>query len=238
MTSFQVMSDLHFEWHADRGREFIRLLPVEAETLILAGDITNFDLLEETLDAFAEKYRKVVYVCGNHEYYGHNVHDCFPQLNSTNRNVFILNNEVAVVDGVSIAGTTMWFPDHPLNTSHKHMLQDFDSIKDLDPWVYKENENARGFIKDHYDCDIILTHHMPSYSLVRAPFINSPMNRFFITPLLDEYDWVCQAKYWIFGHTHFCNDMMIGDTRCISNPFGYVRMEENPHFNPSQIITL
>ena len=69
----QIMSDLHLEMHADRGRELIRGLdPTGVDVLVLAGDITTaryYEDLESIFKALVTKYRHILYIPGNHEYY-------------------------------------------------------------------------------------------------------------------------------------------------------------------------
>lgn len=43
---------------------------------------------------------------------------------------------------------------------------------------------------------------------------------------------------WIYGHAHHSSDFLIGNTRLVSNPHGYVFAGENVGFNPSAIIEL
>ena len=69
----QIMSDLHLEMHADGGAELIRDLdPTGVDVLVLAGDITmarHYENLESPFKALAQKYRHILYIPGNHEYY-------------------------------------------------------------------------------------------------------------------------------------------------------------------------
>jgi predicted phosphodiesterase len=68
----QIMSDLHFEMHADGGAELIRDLdPTGVDVLVLAGDITmarHYEDLANVFKPLARKYRHILYVPGNHEY--------------------------------------------------------------------------------------------------------------------------------------------------------------------------
>ena len=41
--------------------------------------------------------------------------------------------------------------------------------------------------------------------------------------IIEEY----QPEIWYHGHTHQCDDQMIGKTRIISNQFGYVGLRGN-----------
>jgi predicted MPP superfamily phosphohydrolase len=69
----QIMSDLHFEMHADGGAELIRELdPTGVDVLVMAGDITmarHYPDLASVFKPLARKYRHILYVPGNHEYY-------------------------------------------------------------------------------------------------------------------------------------------------------------------------
>ena len=73
MMNSRSMSDLHFEMHADGGAELIRELdPTGVDVLVLAGDITmarRYEDLVSVLKPLARKYRHILYVPGNHEYY-------------------------------------------------------------------------------------------------------------------------------------------------------------------------
>jgi hypothetical protein len=41
---------------------------------------------------------------------------------------------------------------------------------------------------------------------------------------------------WVYGHTHFCADLMVGRCRVVSNPRGYPN--EDTGFNPSFFVEL
>lgn len=71
MTTFRVMSDLHFEFHSDGGRAFAEALDVEPDEILLcAGDLTSGHRLPAALSLLCERFAHVVYVAGNHEFYG------------------------------------------------------------------------------------------------------------------------------------------------------------------------
>ena len=66
----RLLSDLHLEFHRDGGRAFIaELTAAPDEILVLAGDIAVGEGLLRALPSFCRKWREVVYVAGNHEYY-------------------------------------------------------------------------------------------------------------------------------------------------------------------------
>lgn len=70
----RVLSDLHLEFmEADERSLFIESIPTDCDVLVLAGDVDGGASLHDTLRAFADRFRHVVYVLGNHEFYGTSV---------------------------------------------------------------------------------------------------------------------------------------------------------------------
>jgi Icc-related predicted phosphoesterase len=47
-----------------------------------------------------------------------------------------------------------------------------------------------------------------------------------------------QPMIWTHGHTHESADYMIGQTRLVCNPYGYVDAETNKNFDPSKTIEI
>ena len=63
----QLLSDLHIEFHQDRGAAWIDALdPTDVDVLILAGDIAEVkdELLGDVLREFTDRYPQVVFVPG------------------------------------------------------------------------------------------------------------------------------------------------------------------------------
>ena len=48
----------------------------------------------------------------------------------------------------------------------------------------------------------------------------------------------CDAKYWIYGHSHRNINKKIGKTYCICNQMGYISDEENVNFSQDVNIDL
>src|ERR1017187_5465103 len=66
------MSDLHLDFHADYGKEFLETLEVpECDLLVIAGDLADVSIVspENAFKTFCKKAPKVLYVAGNHESY-------------------------------------------------------------------------------------------------------------------------------------------------------------------------
>jgi hypothetical protein len=128
----QIMSDLHFEMHADGGAGFIRELdPTGVDVLVLAGDITMARQYEDLASVFrplAQKYPHVLYVPGNHEYYKSSPTDVarnLAQLTKSFPEVTVPENDTVVISGQRFIAGTMWFrPDPMAELVRLHARQD------------------------------------------------------------------------------------------------------------------
>lgn len=235
----QILSDLHLEFHKDQGVSFINSLNDNCDVLILAGDITSYSLLKLTLNRFCNKFKDVVYVLGNHEYYYSDkseVNSIMMEACEEKSNLHWLNNSIKSIDGVRFVGNTMWFKEDPL--APFNLMHDFSKIRDLSNWVYKENNETLNFLrKEILPGDVVVTHHLPSYKSVDPFYKNSRLNSFFVC---DVEDIIADKspKLWIHGHTHSSLDYTIEDTRILCNPFGYLNYELNPKFKDELIVEL
>jgi predicted phosphodiesterase len=226
----QIMSDLHLEMHADLGAAFVRALdPAGVDVLVLAGDITSASRFEILADAFAplaRKYRHVLYVPGNHEYYKASpgeVAQNLARLSQALPGVVVPDNRVAVIEGQRFLCGTMWFRHDPAAAKLRGFMTDFAIIRDFEPWVYEQNAAfERALETDLAPGDVVLTHHLPGPESVWPAFEGSPLNAFFVCDMT-RYIRERQPKLWIHGHTHTRCDYRLGETRVVANPLGYPR---------------
>ncbi len=239
-------SDLHLEFHLDKGKEFIRSLPNDdCDVLVLAGDINILSGLPYSLEWFCERFQKVVYVPGNHEYWGTEPSMVYGdgrlfggQTRKPLDRLYWLNNRFAEIDGVRFVGSTLWYRDNPLNIMYEKEFVDFKRIKRFKPWVYEENTRSIAFLEQWVEpgC-VVVTHYLPTPESVAPRWRGSEINRFFlcdVTPIIVEK----KPAVWIHGHTHDTRDVVVGDTRVVCNPFGYPKFEENPEFDPEKTVTV
>lgn len=234
-----VMSDLHFEFHADGGAQFVESLdPTGIDVLVLAGDIAVADGIGPALSLFAKRFSdaKVLYVHGNHEFYGTSRNFVVAEtlaVVAAHSNVAWLDCDVATVDGVRFLGAPLWF--RPNGRAPKHELSDFRMIDGYERWVYAECQRAIRFFGELQPGDVAISHHLPAHASVASQYVDSPFNAFFlcdIEPLIREK----RPSLWVHGHTHSSVDTRVGDTRIVCNPFGYVRREQNALFNERLVI--
>lgn len=102
-----ILSDLHFEFQ--KWPRSIDVNAIDADVTILAGDIgVGLHGLQWALDHIE---RPVIYVMGNHEYFGQR--PMVQTLAKAKRkcagtHIHVLENESVVIGGVRFLGTTLW----------------------------------------------------------------------------------------------------------------------------------
>jgi Icc-related predicted phosphoesterase len=228
----QIISDLHLEFHPDGGQGLLSAMNFQSsDALVVAGDLCSAKTIVRSFELLCGAYRRpVIYVPGNHEYYGSSFSEVDALLAASEQahpNLSVLNNKTTEVAGQRILGTTLWFPDQPGNYGYEDMLNDFKMIRGFREHVYAANTQARQFLEDELRMgDIVVTHHLPSAESVSAQYKKSPLNRFFVSPL-DELILQRQPTLWVHGHTHDSADYRLGHTRVVCNPFGYLGHELN-----------
>jgi Calcineurin-like phosphoesterase. len=223
-----LISDAHLEFHADLGVSFVESLDFsKLDVLVLAGDIGSFKHLHlrTMLDLFTRRCKKVIFVPGNHEFYGSSVESGLAELAAIEKLLpavtVLKTGHVYEQDGVRFLGDTMWFPSTEDEEAYRGDINDFNKIKNIVPWVHNHNTEFRVWLKKALrPGDVVVTHHLPSYKCVAKQYAGSGLNRFFVSEMQDIItEW--SPALWLYGHTHSPDDRKIGDTRAVCNPFGY-----------------
>ena len=227
-----LASDLHYEFHGPHSHVEV---PAGTDVLILAGDIGTLSTLPHALKHYATCAPNVLYITGNHEFYGHEAADkvagLIADLEATCPNLKHLTAEKGVIeiDGVTFAGDTLWFGDPDgLNQVYEKTLMDFTAIRWRDvataKWIAAKHAQAKQFFRNA-KADVFITHHLPSEALIAPRWAKSPINRFFASKV---FEYVAHPpKVWCYGHTHDEMDCTLGDTRFLCKPRGY------PHERPA-----
>lgn len=231
----RLFSDIHTEFHADGGTSFIAGLPGDpGDVAVLAGDIATSATLVNVLRLFARRFEHVVFVPGNHDWYGTDRRGMQRLRRSVERTlpqVSWLEESLVTLGGWRVLGTSLWFPDGVDARSHRRSMPDFAAITGFDGWIWNAFERSRAFLADNLrPGDIVVTHHLPSPRSVAPRFRGSPLNAYFVGDVEDLIG-DRQPRYWFHGHTHESLDYRIGATRILCNPFGYVGQELNPRFD-------
>ncbi|NIA70361.1 metallophosphoesterase [Pelagibius litoralis] len=251
-----ILSDLHLEF-ADFSPP-----PIEADVIVLAGDIWLRDLgITWAAESFPPE--KTVYVLGNHEPYGADLDESVTRCRETAKQhgVHFLEDEVAVIGGVRFIGATLWSDfrlmgdgmerSYAMDLADRH-VNDFRQITVVNDMGQHLGFTARNAVARHIASrqfieralslrfpgpTVIVTHFLPSHLSISAKFYNSWFNPYFcsdLTALIRER----QPALWIHGHTHESCDYSIGSTRVVCNPRGYLPHDANPSFRPDLTVAL
>jgi predicted phosphodiesterase len=228
---FQYFSDLHMEF--TRGR--VPIIKAVAPYLIIAGDITTHgkpDNYQKLFDKIAPLFKYVFFVSGNHDYY-HNMTNCLTATDNQIRemikpypNVVYLQNQAFLIPETDIVvfGGTFWSQIRPEEVSFVlNCLNDYRMISALT--ITETNQLHREAIgkleqtlsnPDYMGKRfIVISHHLPSYSLISEKYKSCMINSAFATeiPLANDPRIVA----WFCGHTHEPCEM----GKFHVNPIGY-----------------
>jgi len=280
-----VASDLHLEFgdlYFDNSDN--------ADVLILSGDICvaadigrpdPHGILESArsnriVDFFKRcsfQFPHVIYILGNHEHYHGDFATTYNKVKSMLEsnmlsNVYLLDNEIKQIDGVTFIGGTLWTDmnkEDPITLYHmKSMMNDFRCVANSNRVVnYKTYEQIHGvdnrerpifrervgkfspedavdefkkftgyiqqIVEGKFDQKFVVAgHHAPSRISTHARYADDTVMNGGYSSSLDEYmiDHP-QIKLWTHGHTHHNFNYMVGSTRVVCNPRGYINYEES-----------
>ncbi len=220
-----ILSDLHLEFHRDRGRGLLAGLDATGvDALVVAGDLCTWDMLGPALANLCARFPSVAYVLGNHEFYGCSFAEVRSHMRAIARNhanLHWLDNSTAEVGGRRFVGTTLWHTPSGDDPKYAHHLSDFTAIENFAVEVGSENFRALSFLRKTVAAgDIVVTHHLPAQGSVAPQYTTSILNRFFVCDV-ERLVAERQPALWIHGHTHEVAGYCIGATRVLCNPLGY-----------------
>ncbi len=226
-----VLSDLHTEFAAFEPPR------TGADVVILAGDIgVGTDGIDWAARVFPD--RPVVYVPGNHEYYGHDIARAADLWTDVPDHVRLLDDDACEIDGVRFLGSTLWTDfrfygeaDAPAARRHANViLRDYESISiDARRFTPEDSvelhERCRAWLegelaREHDGPTVVVTHHLPALPSVAPRYADDALNPAFasrLEPVIEAH----RPALWIHGHTHAACDYEIFGTRVVCNPRGY-----------------
>lgn len=254
----RYFSDLHVEFQ--RGFCDVWTPPVmehDADTvLVLAGDIDVGLKAIEYINTFADRFKAVIYVAGNHDLWKQNLITFYTRAQDlATDNVYVLQNTAVTIDDTEFLGTTLWTDINrrdPFDTwnAPKVMRADFKKIRDggsglankpFRPvtWL-AENMAARRFLETTLDPDkkqVVVTHHAPDFLCAEGNECSGNNGDVYYYNR-DMEQLIADADLWIFGHTHHVFDQEVYGTRIVSNPGGYAGVEPCQMFSPESYIEI
>lgn len=249
-----ILSDLHLSLGA------LEIPRNDADAVILAGDIAR---PREAVSWAAGFAKPVLYVPGNHEFYGGSIAGTANELKQlcAGSNIRVLDNDEAVIDGVRFLGTTLW-TDFMLfgegEQREEAMRQAVSFMRDFSRIRVGEAGDApftpaasaalfdiharwleRKLAEAYAGPTVVITHHAPSRKSIHPRFAGSLLNACFVSDAERLVD--CgRERLWIHGHTHDSFDYLLNGTRVVCNPRGYAKnsVNENPLFDPDFVVEI
>lgn len=233
----QIYSDLHLECFPE-GRD---LNTDEADIIILAGDIHN-GTQGLTWARKQFPHNPIIYVPGNHEFYGSHLSDLRYQLQicAQKLDIHLLDNGEKIIDGVRFLGTTLWtdfqlyqenedYPTEVIKAQAAERIPDFRNILQNPGELFSVDES----IRLHHHCrewlqialagkfdgkTVVISHHAPLEQCIPLQYQGDMLSPAFAS---DLYSMMGQMSLWIHGHVHEAVDITCRGTRVVANPGGY-----------------
>ncbi len=243
-----TLSDVHLEFG-------LYTPPVlDVDIVILAGDI---DVGTGGIDWASHSFPNipVLYVPGNHEYYGtvlqKNYHDLKAHAQGTN--VHVLDNEAVTINGVKFLGCTLWTdfnlrakPRSAKNLATRY-INDYSAIlygskprKLATQDTFTRHQASVKWLEKKLakttSQTVVITHHAPSVKSLPENFVNHEFEAAYASAL-DDLVLKSESSLWLHGHIHASSDYTIGQTRVVCNPRGY-KDSQNPEFNSNIILEI
>jgi predicted phosphodiesterase len=244
-----ILSDLHIEltqgWDLPSGVD-----RPEFDVLVIAGDL--IPRMERGVKWLAQHVpdRPVIYVAGNHEFYGEDEGRGVEKAKqaAAGTSVHVIQNETVRIGTVTFACATLWVDFALLGDQRRAMAVAGDRMNDFRRIRTKgyierfrphhalaRHMESRSFLeaelrKEHPGPLVIVTHHAPHSAQIdphhAPPDILDSAYRSDLTHLMvpapdDGRGPLRPANLWVYGHTHESFDGKIGDTRVVSNGKGY-----------------
>jgi predicted phosphodiesterase len=245
----RVLSDLHLEFAAWTPPA------AAADVIVLAGDIhVGTRGLEWAREQFPSL--PILYVVGNHEFYGGQMQQVSAALRATAQrlDINVLDAGELVLDGTRFLGATLWTDFALYGTgprllssmnAARRAINDFRMIRHgpaefFRPEIARETHLAQvrwleGKLAEEFGGPtVVVTHFLPHRQSIHPKYEGDEFNPAFASDLAHLV--APPVTLWIHGHTHESFDYVVNGTRVVCNPRGYLPMEPNPAFDPLLVV--
>jgi len=250
----QLISDTHL-----RTENSFSVLNVGADVLIIAGDLAaSPKIASQWLAEFRRQTdMPVVYVLGNHEYYGLNLYtglDIYRQAVSKIEDVHLLEKEHVEIEGINFLGATLWsdLSDPMAALTVQNALNDYEFIeKTPGEHIQPSDTHAQyllavNWLKEQLaehraEKNVVVTHHAPCWACRNTYFDYDVSNRLATHGFCNRLDTLMykhDVSLWLYGHTHVSKCFTTNGTRVISNQVGYESEKKHSSFDRRQLIEI
>lgn len=207
-----------------------------------------------------EDFQNVIYVAGNHEFYHSKFYETLDVLRdecAVHQNLHFLEDKSVTIDNIIFVGATLWTDCNNVDPLTMYQLtklmNDFQLIRNeragyrklSSEDIVKRHRKSLEFISNvaanaPKDKKIVVVgHHAPSHQSIHKVYkddyvMNGGYSSNLDNFILDNPNIVL----WTHGHVHHCFDYMIGTTRVVCNPRGYVNNDraEMTNWDPNLVI--
>jgi len=224
--------------------------------IVLAGDIHVGD---RGLYWAREQFPRtpVIYVLGNHEFYGSCLHDLSAKLRETGDRlgISVLDGDEVIIGNARFLGATLWtdfalYGSRPTEiacamATAKRVITDFHIIRHRVAGTFRPEHSRELHLtqvrwlekkleKPFAGTTLVVTHHLPHRLSIHRKYHDNALNPAFASDL----DRLVRAPValWIHGHTHESLDYVVNGARVVCNPRGYLPIEPNAAFDPSLVL--
>lgn len=198
------------------------------------------DRFRNFLDRCSKNFPHVIYVAGNHEFYHGKwlaTIDYLREETSYWPNIYFLEKDVKVIDGMPFLGCTLWTDLNKGNPITMHnvsnMLNDhrlirhdglgYTKIRAIHT-IERHNEHVK-WLKDtvpQYEKCVVVGHMGPTPLSVHPQYKNDiHINGAYYSDLSEFILDHPQIKLWTQGHSHRAFEYEVGTTKVACNPRGY-----------------
>lgn len=249
-----ILSDLHLDVNRRHPLALPEPRPAH-DAVVIAGDICQG--IGEGVRFIAGQglnAKPVLYVAGNHEYYGRDRHaelEAGRSEAAAYRNIHLLERGSVVIGGVEFLGCTLWTDYRYAGAARQvhamhwaaQRLNDHRLIRNgpgawLPQHCLDEHEASRAWLAERLERAsphprVVVTHHAPSRRSVQPQYRNDLLTAAFAS---DLDDLAGRAVLWVHGHMHAPADYVLDGCRVIANPRGYVGIREDRAFDPRLVV--
>lgn len=251
-----LVSDLHLEF------EDITITNPGVDVLVLAGDIMTLEpwykrVMDHTdspswigkradrliryrgfFDRVTNEFPHVVWVLGNHEFYGFRWFQGVELAREVAQtyNIHMLERDCVTIGDVTFVGGTLWTSMNKADpvtmyvcgsgmNDYRVIVNDHNGFSKITPrdTVTRHRTTVDYLVDAVEGCQkvVVVTHHAPTNLSVHPRYVGDALNYAYHS---DLSEWILdrpQIKLWCHGHTHDPHDYLVGTTRVVCNPRGY-----------------
>lgn len=266
--NIQLASDLHLDLlHPRWPGERLISPALGADILVLAGDIHQGSVAMEVFATWgANKRIPILYVAGNHEFYGSSIEVVGRSLqqSATTHGIHYLERQTLVLGDVRFLGCTLWTDyalrsmfsrEHVMGEIQQRLMDHFQIRTGTRPFTPQDalalHLSSRKWLteelaKPFEGKTVVVTHHGPHPLSVHPRYVGDKLNAAYVSDLSLLLP---QVDLWLHGHVHDSFDYQVGRCRVVANPAGYVRNRaaaasledfafENTRFDKELVIAL